>query len=194
MYLRDTDPYPWPFDGVLDVGRTALLVCGLQQQWAALDPRVTERVVAFVDAVRAAGVGIVLVRHARLRDGGRPGADLPLVGTPGAELLVAPAPTDVVIAASAHDGFLDTPLDATLRAARIDHVLLVGLAYESVVDSTLRSANDRGYECLTVTDATAPFDAHTGGRAHDSITKSGGIFGAIGTIAAVAEAYGLTTT
>jgi nicotinamidase-related amidase len=191
MIVTDTDPYPWPYDGVLDPARTALLVCGLQQQWAALDALTTDRIASLADAVRGAGVTVVFVRHARRRATGRPRADLPLVGDRAAELLVTPADGDVVIDASTHDGFLDTPLDAVLRAAGTDHLLVVGLAYESVVDSTLRSANDRGYECLTIADATAPFDPHTGVRALDSITKSGGIFGAVGTTAAVADAYGL---
>jgi len=191
MTVRDTNPYPWPYDGVLEPARTALVVCGLQQCWADLDPRVTAELLALIPAARAAGLHIVFVQHARLRPTGRPGADLPLAGDAAAELLLTAAVDDVVVTASTHDGFLDTPLDATLRARGIDHLLFVGLAAEVVVDSTLRSANDRGYECLTVIDATAPFDAHTGARTLDSITKSGGIFGAIGTSAAVADAYGL---
>ena len=194
MTLAGTNPYPWPYDGVLEPARTALVVCGLQQCWADLDPAVTGRLLTLVPAARAAGIAVVLVRHARLRTTGRPGGDLPLVGYTAAELLVAPADDDIVIDASTHDAFIATPLDATLRARGIDHLLLVGLAAEAVVDSTLRSANDRGYECLTVADATAPFDAHTGARALDSITKSGGIFGAVGTFAAVTDAYGLTAS
>ncbi|MFN8026047.1 MAG: isochorismatase family cysteine hydrolase [Acidimicrobiia bacterium] len=190
MHVIDTDPYPWPYDGALDVERTAVLACGVQRRWGGLDPRATERVVALADAMRAVGALVVFVRHARLRDRGRPGPDLPVAGDRDAELLAIPADGDVVIDATTHDGFLDTPLDATLRAVGVDHLLLVGLAYESVVDSTLRSANDRGYECLVVTDATAPFDVPTAARAHDSVTKSGGIFGALGTTAAVAAAYG----
>jgi nicotinamidase-related amidase len=191
MTLADTTPYAWPYDGVLDASRTALVVCGLQRCWAELAPTVTAQVIALVPAARTAGLQVVLVQHARLRPTGRPGADLPLTGDAAAELLLTPADDDVVITASTHDGFLATPLDATLRARGVDHLVFVGLAAEVVVDSTLRSANDRGYECLTVIDATAPFDAHTGARTLDSITKSGGIFGAIGTSAAVADAYGL---
>ena len=46
---------------------------------------------------------------------------------------------------------------------------------------TVRSANDRGYECLTLSDATAPLDGATGARELHSVTMSGGIFGAVGT-------------
>lgn len=194
MTVRDTNPYPWPYDGVLEPARTALVVCGLQQCWGGLDPDVTDRLLTLVPGARDAGLRVVLVRHARLRTTGRPGRDLPLAGSTAAELLITPAEDDIVIDASTHDAFIATPLDTTLRARGIDHLLFVGLAAEAVVDSTLRSANDRGYECLTVADATAPFDASTGVRALDSITKSGGIFGAVGTLAAVTDAYGFTAS
>ncbi len=67
-------------------------------------------------------------------------------------------------------------------------MLLAGFASELLLDSTLRSANDRGYECLTLSDAVAPFDPDVGERALASITMSGGIFGAVGTTAAVLDA------
>jgi len=192
MTLTDSVPYPWPYDGAagLDPARTALVVSGAQPRWADLDPEVTRRLPALVDALRGAGLLVVFVRHALLRVAGRPGADLPLVGDPTSALAVAVAPGDVVVDAPTHDGFIDTPLDAILRARGVDHLLFAGLAAETVLDSTLRSANDRGYECLTLADACAPFDPLTGERALASITMSGGIFGAVGTVAAVLAAYG----
>jgi nicotinamidase-related amidase len=60
---------------------------------------------------------------------------------------------------------------------------MAGYGAEATVDSTLRSANDRGYECLVLTDAVAPFHDALGARALASVTMSGGIFGAIGTSA-----------
>ena len=55
----------------------------------------------------------------------------------------------------------------------------------------MRSANDRGFECLTLTDAVAPHDPALAARAHHSVTMSGGIFGAIGTTADLLTAMGL---
>jgi nicotinamidase-related amidase len=66
--------------------------------------------------------------------------------------------------------------------------VFVGYGAEAAVDSTLRSANDRGYECLTLIDAVAPFDPDTGRHALSSITMSGGIFGAIATTDAFIDA------
>ena len=193
MSLSDSVPYPWPYDGAAGLApdRVALVVCGAQRCWAHLDPVITALLPALTEGARAAGLHVVLVRHSRRHETGRPGGDLPLVGEPAAALVVEPAPDDVVIDASSHDGFIDTPLEAALRAHGVDHLVFSGLAAETVVDSTLRSANDRGYECVTLTDACAPFDPDTGARALASITMSGGIFGAIAPVAAVAAAYGI---
>jgi nicotinamidase-related amidase len=193
--VLDSTPYPWPYDDPdgLDPARGALVLTGVQRCWAALDTTdVLDRITALASALRDVGVLVVHVRHARTGTAVRPGADLPLVTDLSAALLLAPAPTDLVIEATTHDGFLDTPIDAELRARRRDHLLFAGLAAETVLDSTLRSANDRGYECVTLTDAAAPFDPKIGARALSSITMSGGIFGAIATTHGVAVAYGVT--
>lgn len=195
MPVADTIPYPWPYDDEagLAPSRCALVIVGLQERWRALDTdAAVERIADVAHALRRAGVLVFHVRHARLPWRRRPGPDLPALGDPDAAPLLAPAAADVVIEASTHDGFLDTTLDAQLRAHHRDHLVLVGLAAETLVDSTLRSANDRGYECLTVRDLAIPFDPTTGARALASITMSGGIFGAIGSTDAVVAAFGAT--
>ena len=53
-------------------------------------------------------------------------------------------------------GFFGSALDVELRRRGIDRLAVGGLGLESAVDSTLGAANDRGYECLTLTDAVAP--------------------------------------
>ena len=60
-------------------------------------------------------------------------------------------------------------------------MLLGGFASEITVDSTVRTLNDQGHECLVLTDGCAPIDPALGARAHHSLTMSGGIFGALGT-------------
>ena len=54
--------------------------------------------------------------------------------------------------------------------------------------STMRSANDRGYECLLVVDACAPLDPDLVPPAISMVEMSGGIFGAVGTTAPVLAA------
>jgi nicotinamidase-related amidase len=101
-----------------------------------------------------------------------------------------PEPDDVVVDTHTHYGFLGSRLEVELRARRRDHLLIAGFGAETLVGSTLRSANDRGFECLTLADAAFPLDAHTGERELASITMSGGIFGAVGSTRAVVVAYG----
>jgi nicotinamidase-related amidase len=194
--VPDTDPYPWPYDAVpgetFDPTRLALLVCGAQEHWR--EGPSTEAALTRVDriapAVRAAGGILVWIRHGRDPVAARTHRHLPAVDEHGYAALRAAAPGDLVIEARGYDGFRSGRLDDALRAARRDRLAFAGLAGEVLVDSTLRHANDRGYECLTLADAVAPLDPATGARALDSVTKSGGIFGAVGTTSALLAALG----
>jgi nicotinamidase-related amidase len=95
-----------------------------------------------------------------------------------------------VVTAAGHDAFCGSDLELELRARGLRNIVAVGLAAEVAVSCSVRSANDRGFECLTLADATAPLDLATGQRELRSITMSGGIFGAIGTVAALLGAFG----
>ena len=183
--LDATEPYPWPYDGCLDPRRLALIVAGAQSGWmkASHDhPAIAARIAAISAVVRDAGALVVLVHHTR-PIGTRPTPFPPEAGSAGADPAVAPWRGDLVVQASGIDGFHGGPLDGELRCRGIDHLVLCGFGAEACVDSTLRSANDRGYECLTLVDAVAPFSPDLGRHALASITMSGGIFGAIGSSA-----------
>jgi nicotinamidase-related amidase len=196
-HVADTIPYPWPYDGEagLDPSRTALVVTGAQERWTALDTDgALARIVGCAGVLRSLGVTIVFVTHARSPHARRPGTDLPLATDADATLAVRIEPGDLVVDTPAHDGFLSGRLDHELRARSRDHLLFAGFGAEVLLDSTLRSANDRGYECLTLADAAVPFDSETGARALNSITMSGGIFGAVGTTRAVLAAFGVTAS
>ena len=106
---------------------------------------------------------------------------LPELGDDGVGPVLRPHHDDLVVTAAGHDGFCGSGLDLALRARGIELIVAVGMAAEVAVSSTVRSANDRGYECLTLSDAVAPLDPETGARALRSVTMSGGIFGAVGT-------------
>jgi len=161
-----TSPYPWPYDGPLDARRLALVVVGAQGWWAARtsDPAgALETIERTAKVVRDAGASVVVVRRA--------GAD---------ELVFEPAPGDLVVECDGMSGFAGGALDLRLRALGCDHLAVGGLGLETAVYSTVGGANDRGYECLTLADASAPHDPTVGERSLSSITMSGGIFGAIG--------------
>jgi hypothetical protein len=93
-----------------------------------------------------------------------------------------------LIDAAGIDGFHGSGLDATLRAAGATHLLLAGHGLEAPVHSTMRGANDRGYECLLVIDACSPLQPDLLPAARSMVEMSGGIFGAVGSAADVLAA------
>jgi nicotinamidase-related amidase len=95
---------------------------------------------------------------------------------------------DHVVDTTGLNGFHGSELDSLLGALGRDHLLFSGFCAELTVDCTLRSANDRGYECLVVTDTCAFVEPAVGAHAHSSVTMSGGIFGALGSSASVRSA------
>jgi nicotinamidase-related amidase len=122
---------------------------------------------------------VVFVRHVSRAE--RPSGLPPIASDPGAAVLPIRVDGDVTVDAAGVNGFYGSALDDELRHLGTDHLVLVGWGAEAAVDSTLRSANDRGYECLVLTDAVAPFDVSVGEHALSSVTMSGGIFGALAT-------------
>jgi nicotinamidase-related amidase len=167
---------------VIDGGSIALLLVGAQPAWVGRSTG-TEAVTAVIErlatAIREIGGAVVATRHAAATAGQRRTGLPPARHEPGWEICPLANVADVVVDAAGIDAFTGSPLDGELRARGADHLVLVGFGAEAAVDSTLRSANDRGYECLVVTDAVAPFDPATGAAALASVTMSGGIFGAL---------------
>jgi hypothetical protein len=173
--VSGTAPYPWPWDGRFSPRRCALLVVGDRSPIgdASVDAALRELTSGALEAGVMA-IGVIT---------GRPG--------PGSFVAGGSAwPAGPSVTAAGWDGFYGSPLDALLRAAGRDQLLLAGRLLETGVHSTLRSANDRGYECLTVIDACEAFAADTRRGGLSSITMSGGIFGAIGSSSAVLRALG----
>jgi nicotinamidase-related amidase len=97
-------------------------------------------------------------------------------------------PADAVVDSSGCDGFYGSALDTLLRREGRDQLLLTGWWLETCVHSTLRTANDQGYECLTVRDACTALSSDIEPNAISSIEMSGGIFGAVGDVSAVLQA------
>jgi nicotinamidase-related amidase len=87
---------------------------------------------------------------------------------------------DTVVTPAGWDGFFSTPLDSLLRSMGRDQLLMAGWWLETGVHSTMRSANDCGYECLLMTDLTVSASPLTERGAVSSVEMSGGIFGAVG--------------
>jgi ureidoacrylate peracid hydrolase len=120
-----------------------------------------------LEASRAAGLPVIHVRTAgRLPDG----RDLSRKtrsqgisagrGSPETEFMphVAPRPDEIVLDKPGSGAFTGAGLDELLRNLEVEHVILCGVSYDAGVESTMRSAGDRGYGVVLVPDACATID------------------------------------
>ncbi|WP_280370501.1 cysteine hydrolase family protein [Nocardia wallacei] len=113
-------------------------------------------------------------------------------GEPGWEIVpeVAPLPDEPVIDKPGKGAFYATDLDLLLRTRGITHLVLTGITTDVCVHTTLREANDRGYECLLLSDCTGATERRHHEAALSMVTMQGGIFGAVATSADLLAALG----
>ena len=90
---------------------------------------------------------------------------------------LAPRDGEVIIDKPGKGAFYATALETELRARGITQLVVTGVTTEVCVHTTVREANDRGYECLVLSDATASYFPHFHDAALQMIFAQGGIFG-----------------
>lgn len=129
--------------------------------------------------------------HASLRIGDPgPMGRILIAGEPGNDIVseLAPLPGETMIEKPGKGAFYNTNLADIFTEMAITHLLFAGVTTEVCVQTTMREANDRGYECLLIEDATESYFPAFKQATLEMVRAQGAIVGWTATAASVLNA------